>query len=64
MRWRKRKRPVIGFTTEGSVRIVTRFLLLPLCLGNEYRWLEYAKTQQRYCVSYYTAGWYDERWVK
>ena len=45
MRW-KRKYP-----KPGEERIVKRFLVLPLCLHGEYRWLEMAYMVQTFSCS-------------
>lgn len=46
MRWIKRK-----FPTEGSERIVEKFLILPVTISGETRWLEKAKMIE-VCVHY------------
>ena len=47
MRWKVNKSP-----KEYETRIVERFLLLPVTLNNEKRWLEKAKIEQRYIYTY------------
>ena len=43
----------------GACRVVKRFLFLPLHLGKETRWLEWAKITQVYLVC---LGWCDHAW--
>lgn len=42
MRWKARPQPKIG-----DVRTIQKFLLLPRCLGREWRWLEVARIHQQ-----------------
>ena len=66
MRWKVNKNP-----KEYESRIVERFLLLPVTLNNEKRWLETAKIEQRYIYTYtYDCGcanaegmWIDYRFI-
>lgn len=46
MRWKKRKRKPIP--NDGEKRVVSKFLYFPLCINNEYRWLEKVKVEQEY----------------
>lgn len=55
----------------GTLRSVNRFLWFPKCLENdkgenEWRWLEKARIQQRYCWTlinpFFENVWYDVRW--
>lgn len=34
-------------TTPGDIRIANRFLLIPVCLHGEYRWIGFQKIRQR-----------------
>lgn len=45
MRWRRKKKPL---PKVGDEREITRFLWLPTCINGECRWLERARTRQRY----------------
>ena len=47
MRWKVNKKP-----KEYETRIVERFLLLPVTLNNEKRWLETARIEQKYIYTY------------
>ena len=61
MRWRVNKNP-----KEYETRIVERFLLLPVTLNGEKRWLEKAKIEQRYIYTYtYDCGFANPegRWM-
>lgn len=53
MRWNK--------PTQGDMRIIKRFLLLPKTIKSEARWLEFAYIRQYY-HSY--NGWMNETWVE
>lgn len=53
MRWIK-KTPKTGY-----VRVIKKFLFLPLTLNNETRWLEFATIMQVYVTHYYM----DSEWV-
>ena len=48
---------------EGDMRIITRFLFFPKCIGEEVRWLEKARIKQ---VARYNmcgnAHWFDHKW--
>jgi hypothetical protein len=51
----------------GETRIVSRFLLFPLSLGRERRWLERVKIKQmyrnyRYNI-WFTEGWEDYEFI-
>lgn len=45
MKWKKK---IKIYPKEGDKRIILKFLLLPLCIDNEYRWLEKVKIEQKY----------------
>ena len=47
MRWKVNKNP-----KEHETRILERFLLFPVTLNDEKRWLEKAKIEQRYIYTY------------
>jgi len=56
MRWK-------ATVQEGkNTRIIKRFLLLPRCVDNEWRWLKVCQIRQKkvYGVNYYY--WVDEAW--
>ena len=36
---------------DGDIRIINKFLFLPLCINSELRWLEYVSITQKF-VSY------------
>ena len=61
MRWKVNKTP-----KEYETRIVERFLLFPVTLNDEKRWLEKAKIEQRYIYTYtYDCGFANPegRWM-
>jgi len=43
MKWKKKQGPQIG-----DRRTITKFLWLPVCVKEEWRWLEKASISQRY----------------
>lgn len=45
MRWKQHQKPT---PKPGDTRFVTKFLLLPVCICGECRWLEKVTIQQRY----------------
>jgi hypothetical protein len=44
----------------GYFRVVQRFLWLPVCINDTWKWLEIAKIAQRYSSDYNV--WYDAYW--
>ena len=67
MRWPYKSKPVIE---NGAERIVTVFLIFPLCVDWEWRWLELAKIRQKYHKAgsdsqghWHGEWWSNERWV-
>jgi hypothetical protein len=66
MRW---KTPKKTYPNCGDKRRVTKFLLIPRCMGEEWRWLEKATWTQEYQIFYYedynVGKWVniDEPWV-
>ena len=61
MRWKLKEKP-----KENDTRIVNMFLLFPIRIGNERRWLEMAKIEQKYVYTYtYDNGFAHEvgNWV-
>jgi len=44
-------------------RIIRRFLIFPRCIGAEWRWLEWARIEQRFVGSVADCYWEDIRWV-
>ncbi len=53
MRWKRKKKPKFG-----SRRVIKRFLLTPLCLNGEFRWLEWAYIEQMFGLRY----WINMHW--
>ena len=54
---------------DGDVRIKEKFLLFPLMINRETRWLEFAKWQQEYYIRHsifggiFKEGWKDVKWI-
>jgi hypothetical protein len=48
---------------DGDKRVVTRFLLFPLNIGTEVRWLCSAKILQEYSSNYAGSGWDNIQFV-
>lgn len=46
---------------QNDERIIIRFLILPLTIDYETRWLEFVKIKQRY--DEYRYKWINSRWV-
>lgn len=63
MRWKKKDKK---YPEDGATRIITRFLLFPKCIYNQYRWLEIVKIEQSYIGYDYTCDmggfWVDKSW--
>ena len=61
MRWNLKEDPQVG-----DYRTVRRFLILPKCLDNQIRWLEWANITQCYWYSNVRGGtittWQSEHW--
>jgi len=57
MKYQLKARPKLGDT-----RIITKFLLLPMILNDEFRWLERATIKQRWGVWYPDEFGPEERW--
>jgi len=55
MRWRK--------PAEGAKRKVSKFLLSPMTIGNETRWLEWATWEEIYNPFFNGGEWFPWRWV-
>lgn len=51
MRWRKCYKRL---PRDGEERTIRKFLWLPKCIGNEYRWLESVEVQQHYIAGFFT----------
>lgn len=66
VRWRK-NRNTKPYPEDGETRIITRFLLFPKEINNEYRWLESVKIEQFYRGYDYVRDiggfWVDKDWV-
>lgn len=65
MRWKPdpNKMPVIP-PRHGDTRVVKRFLLLPLALRGEMRWLETAYIRQQYLSKYSSHPfWWSRSWA-
>lgn len=48
---------------EGTIRIRCKFLLLPSCIDNEWRWLERATWKEKYVWHTTSVGIYRPEWV-
>lgn len=65
MRWMKKNKTT---PKDGETRVVSRFLIFPWELSNQYRWLEWVKIKQRYvgitCDGCDVSGgyWIDVDW--
>lgn len=69
MRWYKKHKYVPQF---GDERTISKFLWLPKCILNEWRWMERAYIRQRYdkyssrtiflCFPIDCEGWGDMKW--
>lgn len=46
---------------EGSVRIKKKFLVIPLTIGYERRWLEFVSIMQRYNEQH--GVWLNTKWI-
>ena len=67
MRWPKQK-PWHPSDDCGKTRIKTRFLLIPKCIEDEWRWLEIASWEQEYGYKWHNEdtdhyGWVNTRWM-
>lgn len=66
MKWDKKIKP---YYSNGTIRIVKKFLLFPKCLWNmksnkyEYRWLEFAMVEQEYKRNRFYICWMDNYWA-
>ena len=65
MRFKEEKKP-----KEGTTKIVKEFLLLPLTIGDETRWLESTKIRLRFYHNKHIgggwgsgSGWFYDSWV-
>ena len=64
MRWQEKPWPKLP--SSGDERTRSRFLLFPICINMEYRWLEHAEWVERYSYSYALMGyrgWVPVRWL-
>ena len=65
MRWYKKPEKILP--EKGKKRAITKFLLFPKCIKNEWRWLETATWIQQYKLNInsivYTYDWFDLEWV-
>lgn len=60
MRWKAKPTP-----KHKDTRVIKKFLLIPYCLENEWRWLEIAYILQQYCYYDYIAPmWVDLKFVE
>lgn len=59
MRWKRRVNKI------SDTRVKHKFLFLPLCIKNEWRWLEKTKWEQQ-CVHYdgFDYFWKNTKWVE
>ena len=56
MRWIKKKR-------ESNIKVVKRFALFPICINNEWRWLETCYIVKRRWTSWDETGWENFLWT-
>lgn len=69
MKWIKKQKK--DSPNDGELRIISKFLYYPMCIDDEYRWLEKVKIKQEYMKmelhecrgifggdSFYTTGGY------
>lgn len=56
MRWRRKEKTV---PKDEEERIIYRFPIIPICIDNEYRWLERVVILQKYIAGGYN---YDGCW--
>jgi len=54
MKYNPRETPIMG-----TRRIIKKYLIIPIMLNNEWRWLESAKIEQEYTFM----GWYNMSWA-
>ena len=55
---------IIKPTQTGDKRVVKRFLILPLTINKETRWLEFVKIEQHaYDVDYYFFPWHNIKFL-
>lgn len=63
MRWKKKNK---RYPQDEETRIITRFLIFPKCIDNQYRWLELVKIEQFYreydCERDVGGYWVDRCW--
>ena len=57
MRWQKKQKSVTDY------KIVKRFTLFPMCVNNEWRWLETCYILKTRWISWYEAEWTNTAWV-
>lgn len=55
MRW--------SYPKDGERRTISKFLIVPVQVGREMRWLEWATMEQRYIVGLYSCFWHTERFI-
>lgn len=66
MRWVTK---VKKYHNDGDIRIISRFLIIPMGISNHYRWLERVSIEQRYvgikCDGHDVSGgyWINAEWV-
>jgi hypothetical protein len=58
MRWNNKPKPKVGDT-----RIIERYLWLPKCINNEWRFFERVKYEQIYENSWDESYWTSTRWL-
>ena len=57
MRWQKKQKSVTDY------KIVKRFALFPICIGNEWRWLETCYIVKTRWISWGESGWTNTAWT-
>ena len=57
MRWQKKQKSVTDY------KIVKRFALFPICINNEWRWLETCYILKTLWISWHEEEWTNTAWV-
>ena len=61
MRWKNKQKP-----ENHDIRIIKRFLIIPVKINDEYRWMEKASIKQQYlyttghCMKWVNISWEDK----
>ena len=48
---------------RGETRVKSGFLLFPKWINHQWRWLEYAKWEQRWSSGLFHYEWWNIKWV-